>query len=227
MATTQATISSKQINKGAKAILALTSTLGQVLKQFQDIYNKALDDTDGMTVESWMDAMGVHRDILKDKKGKVKGKAHYTPANVFAAWHVEMKSVGLDGTHCCVFKNVPAKTQCVPGLDNNVLASATDKHGNLNSQWYRVFTKEEAEKIDGKPIARYMLVDVPADKWSVATILKGLKQTRNFTTENEKMVMSDQEWEKLEHVYVIRFDKNEQGEITRRVIEVSKDSVEF
>lgn len=216
MATTQVTISKKQENKGAKGILDLTSTIGQVLKQFIGIYNKSLPDCDGMTVEDWMDAHGVHRFVGNNGK-----KGNYTPAKLMEGWHDDMKVKSDDGKvlHSCVFRNVPAKV-------------VVDDPNDPNGVAYRVFTKEEAEKLDGKPISRYMLAEIPDNKWSVNTILKGLKQTRNFDKENEKSVESDLAWEDIEHVYIVTYKKVKNAntgadEVLRKVVEVEKSKVTF
>lgn len=207
---TQVTITKKQENKGARGILDLTSTLGQVLKQFTGIYGSTLPDCDGLTVEQWMEAHGVVR--FAGKNGK---KGGYTPALLMDGWHSGMKQVENGKTVCSyVFKNVPAKV---------MVSDPNDPEGKA----YRVFTKEEAEKVDGKPISRYMLAEVPANKWSVSTILRGLKQTRNFDKENDKMVESDLAWEQIEKVYVVRYDKKEDGEIVKVITEVPKTSVVF
>lgn len=81
--------------------------------------------------------------------------------------------------------------------------------------------------MDGKPISRYMLTPIADNKWSVATILKGLKQKNNFEKENEKNVLSDLDWESLEHVYIVRFDKDTNGNVVRKVIEIKKELVQF
>ena len=213
---TQTTITKKQENKGAKGILDLTSTLGQVLKQFMGIYNKTLPDCDGLTVEDWMDAHGVHRFVGKNGK-----KGNYTPALLMDGWHEAMKLTNDEGKvqSSYVFKNVPAKI-------------LMDEPGNPDGVAYRVFTKEEAEKVDGKPISRYMLTAIEDNKWSVSTILKGLKQGNNFTKENDKMIEQELKWEELEHVYVVTYKKVKNAqtgatEVLRKVVEVDKARVEF
>lgn len=207
---TQVTISKKQENKGAKGILDLTSTLGQVLKQFEGLYAKSLPDCDGLTVEGWMSAHGVKR---FEKNGKKKG---YTPALLMDGWHEGMKQDKV----AYVFKNVAAKYFPHP--------EDVEKLGLPDFETAcRVFTKEEAEKIDGKPISRYMLKAVPENKWSVNTILKGLKQGNNFEKENEKMMLSDLEWENLEEVYIVWYAKGENGEVSRIVTPINKDFVQF
>ena len=72
-----------------------------------------------------------------------------------------------------------------------------------------------------------MLTPIADNRWSVATILKGLKQGNNFGKENDKSVESDLNWESLEHVYIVRFDKDKDGNVVRRVIEVNKELVQF
>lgn len=213
---TQVTISKKQENKGVRGILDLTSQIGQVLKQFEGIYNQTLPDCDGLTVEGWMEAHGVHRFIAKN--GRKKG---YTPTLLMEGWHFAMQTRDDKGkvVTSSVFKNVPAKV---------VVTDPNDPEGKA----YRVFTKEEAEKEDGKPISRYMLVEIPENKWSVATILRGLKQSTNFAKENEKATTSEMTWEQLEHVYIVKYVKMKSAEtgkemMVRKVVEVSKDRVQF
>ena len=208
---TQVTITKKQENKGARAILDLTSTMGQVLKQFMGIYNTKLPDCDGMTVEDWMDVHGVHRFVGKNGK-----KGNYTPALLMAGWHEGMQVMSADGktVASCVFKNVPAKIMI-------------SEPGDPEGVSYRVFTEEEAKKVDGKPISRYKLVQVADNRWSVSTILRGLKQTRSFEKENDKSVESELSWEAIEHVFIVRYEKNESGENVRKVVEVDKNNVVF
>ena len=213
---TQVTISKKQENKGMRGILDLTSQIGQVLKQFSGIYSHTLPECDGLTVEGWMEAHGVHRFVAKNGK-----KKDYTPALLMEGWHFSMQTRNDEGkvVTSSIFKNVPAKV---------IMSDPSDPEGKA----YRVFTKEEAEKVDGKPISRYMLVEIPDNKWSVATILKGLKQSTNFAKENEKSVTSGMTWEQLEHVYIVKYDNvenTETGEITsvRKVVEVQKSQVIF
>ena len=213
---TQTTITKKQENKGAKGILDLTGTLGQVLKQFIGIYGKTLPECDGLTVEGWMDIHGVHRFV--DKKGR---KGNYTPALLMDGWHDAMKLKDDTGKvmNSYVFKNVPAKI---------LMNDPNDPEGRA----YRVFTKEEAEKVDGKPISRYMLVPIEDTKWDVRTILKGLKQGYNFKDESAKHDKQKTEWEQLEHVYVVTYTKVKNAqtgatEVLRKVVEVDKSRVEF
>lgn len=223
MSTTQNTITKKQENKGARGILDLTSQISQVLKQFEGLYTQKLPDCDGLTVEGWMSAHGVERfvKVTKCKDGTEKTtKKNYTPALLMKGWHEGMKREGVKGAQAYVYKNVPAKYQ--PNAED------VDRWGLKDFETsFRVFTKSEAEKIDGKPISRYMLVAVPENKWSVATILKGLKQGNNFEAENEKSLESDLDWEALEHVYIVRYDKDGEGNVVRRVIEINKDYVQF
>lgn len=217
MSTTQVTITKKQENKGAKGILDMTSTLGQVLKQFEGLYTKALPDCDGLTVEGWMSAHGVKRFEKVSKGGNVTKKG-YTPALLMDGWHEGMKQDKVAYT----FKNVAAKYVPSPEEANDLNIPVTE--GEIA---FRVFTKEEAEKIDGKPISRYMLKAVPETKWSVNTILKGLKQGTNFEKENDKMILSDLAWESMEEVYIVWYHKDENGNVSRVIKSVNKEFVRF
>lgn len=214
MKTTQTTISKAQENKGARGILDMTSQLSQVLKQFEGLYTNKLPDCNGLTVEQWMSAHGVHR---FEKNGKKKG---YTPSLLMDGWHEGMKNAEAKGVRASVYKNVPAKYQpCAEDIERWGLKDFETS--------FRVFTKEEAEKVDGKPIRRYMLTPVADNKWSVATILKGLRQKNNFEKENERNMMSELEWANIENVYIVRIEKGKDGNIVRRIIEVKKEAVTF
>lgn len=205
----QTTISKKQENKGVRGILELTGMMSQVLKQFEGIYTRNLPETDGMTVESWMEAHGVPRFVTP--KGVKKG---YTPALINGGWHDNMLIVNDENKVMgnCIYKNVVAK-----------LTIAEDE----KEKAYRVFTKEEAEKVDGKPIKRYMQVQVEPTKWSVAAILKGLVQSREYNKHAEKAEESEKEWNAIEDVYIVRVEQGEDGKIVRRIIKVHKENVWF
>lgn len=207
MATTQTTITKKQENKGARGIINLTSTMGQTLKTFQGIYGKPLPDTDGLTVESWMEWHGVSRPI----KGKRKGD--YTPADIRGAWHENMKS-GAKGEVMSVFKNVAAKY-------------IVGEIGDPDCKQYRVFTREEAEKLDGKPLSVYKLVSVAGNKWSVATILKGLVQTRNYEKEYEKSEKSIEAFDAVEEYCIVDVTRNDDGTYTRTIEPISFGDIIF
>ena len=204
----QTTISKKQENKGMRAILDLTGQMSQVLKQFEGIYGSKLPETDGFTVESWMEAHGVPRFVTKS--GAKKG---YTPALINQGWREEMLAINdsnkVMGNY--VFKNVAAKYV----IDEEEKEKA-----------YRVFTKEEAEKVDGKAISVYRLALVDPHKWSVATILKGLVQSRGYNKHAEKAQASEKTWADIEHVYIVKTEQKD-GKIVRKIIEVSKDRVQF
>lgn len=202
----QVTITKKQENKGANGILDLTGQISQVLKQFDGIYGTKLPDTDGLTVETWMEAHGVPRFVTP--KGVKKG---YTPGLVNAAWADEMLSLDKDGKVSAnyTYRNVAGKVQL--GED------PTDPY-------YRVYpSEEEALKEHGKSICVYKLVEVPKNRWSVKTILTGLMQTRDYAKHHEKSEKSIGEWEALEHVYIVQ--TNDEGQ--RYAVEVSKHHVVF
>lgn len=207
---TQVTITKKQENKGARGILDLTSQLSQVLKQFEGLYNKALPETDGLTVETWMNLHGVKR---FEKNGKKKG---YTPALLMDGWHEGLK----EEKQAFIFKRVAAKY--------TVPAVVAEEWGLKNYETaFRVFTKAEAEKIDGKPISRVIRKRIEENKWSVNTILKGLIQGRNYEKEEEKMLLSELEWEQIDKVYIVRMVKRADGTVQRLVEEIEKEEVTF
>jgi len=191
-----------------RGILDLTGQLSQVLKQFGGIYGCKLPETDGLTVEDWMDAHGVHRFVTKS--GTKQG---YTPALINAGWNNCMQAKSDSGKTMgnYVFKNVAAK----------YIVDEEEKE-----KAYRVFTKEEAEKIDGKAISVYRMALVDPHKWSVQTILRGLMQSTSYGKHAEKAEESEKKWADIEHVYIVKIDR-EEGKIVRRIIEVSKDRVVF
>jgi len=201
----QTKITVKQENKGKRGILDLTGQLSQVLKQFEGIYTRKLPETDGLTVEDWMEAHGVPRFVTP--KGVKKG---YTPALINGGWREEMLAVNdsnkVMGNY--IFKNVPAKYV----MDEDDKETA-----------YRVYaSEEEALKADGKPISVYRLALIDPHKWSVNTILTGLIQSRKYTKLAEKSKEAEDKWAAIEHCYIVKTEGSE-----RKVIEVSKDRVEF
>ena len=147
-------------------------------------------------------------------------KKNYTPALIMDGWHDAMKLKDDTGKvlNSYVFKNVPAKIR---------ISDPNDPEGRA----HRVFTKEEAEKVDGKPISRYMLAPIEENRWDVRTILRGLMQSYNFKDESDKYNEQKTEWEKLEHVYIVveKKVKNDKGETmkVREAVEVDKARVEF
>lgn len=202
---TSVTLNAKQINAGSREIINATSQLTQVLRAFENLYTQKLSSCDGMTVEAWMSAMGVERFTTTNKSGKVTKKG-YTPGTIRKGWNESMQT--SEGK-MCVFKNVPAKYK--------------DEDGTV----YRVFTPEEAAKIDGKCVTRFMLSEIADDKWTVAIILRGLKQGRDYKKYNDRSVESDLNWEELEELCIIRVVEDENGKEVREIVEISKDEVYF
>ena len=203
----QTTITIKQENKGKRGILDLTGMLSQVLKQFEGIYGRKLPETDGLTVEDWMDAHGAHRFV--SPKGVKKG---YTPALINAAWAEGMLLTNDEGKVCgnYIFRNKVAK----------VTISEDEK-----DKAYKVYTKEEAEKEDGKPVTKFMLDLIDSHKWSVKTILDGLVQTRKYDKLSEKAMLSEIEWEELydeDELYIVRYEEG-----VKKVLKVQKEEVYF
>ena len=207
MATSATTLNAKQINAGTREILGKTSQLTQVLRTFETLYTQKLPSCDGMTVEGFMSAMGVERFTVTKKDGKVQKKG-YTPGTIRKGWNTAMQTEGEKGK-MCVFKNVPAKYK--------------DEDGTV----YRVFTLEEAEKIDGKCVSRFMLSEIADDKWTVAIILRGLKQGRDFKKYNDHSMKSKMEWEEVENLCIIRVVEDENGKQSREIVEIEKDEVYF
>lgn len=205
MATSAISLNAKQINAGSREIINKTSQLTQVLRTFETLYTQKLTSCEGMTVEAWMGAMGVERFTTTNKSGKVTKKG-YTPGTIRKGWNDSMQT---EEGKMCVFKNVPAKYK--------------DEDGTV----YRVFTPEEAAKIDGKPVSRFMLSEIADDKWTVAIILRGLKQGRNYAKYNDRSVESELEWEEMSELCIIRVIEDENGKQTREIVEIEKEEVYF
>ncbi len=192
-------LSTSQVNNGVKAIISKTSQLTQVLRAFADLYDKELPNTEGLTVEAWMSAMGVERFVTA--KGQKKG---YTPGTIKAGWHNTMLTkVG----NMCTFKNVRAKVK-------------------VGKEVFPVYTREEAEKLDGKPVSQYMLAEIADDKWTVAIVLKGIKQSRDFTTHNDRAVESALDYEALTDLCIVRIAEKD-GKQVREIVAVDKNEVYF
>lgn len=193
-------LSTSQVNNGVKAIVSKTSQLSQVLRAFADLYDKELDKTEGLTTEAWMSAMGVERFVTA--KGVKKG---YTPGTIKAGWNTAMLT---ETGNMCTFKNVPAKYK-------------------VGKEVFRVYTLEEAKKLDGKPVTRYQLSEIADDKWTVAIVLKGIKQSRDYTTHNDRAVESALDYEGLTDLYIVKIEENENGQQVRKIVKINKSEVYF
>lgn len=202
---TSVTLNAKQVNAGSREIINATSQLTQVLRTFETLYTQKLSSCEGMTVEAWMSAMGVERFTTTNKNGKVTKKG-YTPGTIRKGWNDSMQT---EEGKMCVFKNVPAKYK--------------DEEGTV----YCVFTPEEAAKIDGKCVSRFMLSEIADDKWTVAIILRGLKQGRDFKKYNDRSVKSKMAWEEMENLCIIRVVEDENGKQSHEIVEIEKDEVYF
>lgn len=202
---TNVTLNAKQINGGSREIISKTSQLTQVLRTFETLYTQKLPSCDGMTVEGFMSAMGVERFTTTNKAGKVTKKG-YTPGTIRKGWNNSMLT---EESKMCVFKNVPAKYK--------------DEEGTV----YCVFTPEEAVKIDGKCVSRFMLSEIADDKWTVAIILRGLKQGRDFKKYNDRSVKSKLAWEEMDGLCIIRIVEDENGKEVREIKCIKKDEVYF
>ncbi len=202
---TSVTLNAKQVNAGSREIINATSQLTQVLRTFVSLYTQKLSSCEGMTVEAWMSAMGVERFTTTNKLGKVT-KRGYTPGTIRKGWNTSMQT---EAGKMCVFKNMPAKYK--------------DEDGTV----YRVFTPEEAAKIDGKCVTRFMLSEIADDKWTVAIILRGLKQGRDYKKYNDRSVESELNWEELDELCIIRVVEDENGQEVREIVNVNKDEVYF
>lgn len=202
---TSVTLNAKQVNAGSREIINATSQLTQVLRTFASLYTQKLSSCEGMTVEAWMSAMGVERFTTTNKLGKVT-KRDYTPGTIRKGWNTSMQT---EAGKMCVFKNMPAKYK--------------DEDGTV----YRVFTPKEAAKIDGKCVTRFMLSEIADDKWTVAIILRGLKQGRDYKKYNDRSVESELNWEELDELCIIRVVEDENGQEVREIVNVNKDEVYF
>lgn len=101
------------------------------------------------------------------------------------------------------------------------------KYKDEDGTVYRVFTPEEAAKIDGKCVTRFMLSEIADDKWTVAIILRGLKQGRDYKKYNDRSVESELSWEELDELCIIRVVEDENGQEVREIVNVNKDEVYF
>jgi len=201
----QSTITRKQENKGMRGILDLTGRESQVLKQFEGIYSCKLPETDGLTVESWMEAHGVPRFVTP--KGVKKG---YTPILIAGGFNEAMLLKSSEGKvmGSCTYRNVPAKYML-------------EENGGEKS--YRVYASEaEALSADGKAISKYQLVQIPDNNWSVRIILRGLIQSAHHDAEAEKAKKSVEKWDAIEECWIVVNDGKE-----RKAVKVSKDRVVF
>ncbi len=199
------TISRKQETKGMRGILDLTGRLPQVLKQFEGIYSAKLPETDGLTVEGWMEAHGVSRFVTP--KGNKKG---YTPALVNAGFNEAMLLKSDDGKvmGTCIYKNVVAKYM---------------REENGGEKAYRVYASEEsALSAEGKPISKYQLVQIPDNCWSVRTILRGLIQSAHHDKETEKVSNTAKAWEDVKECWIVVTEDKK-----LKAIKVSKERVVF
>ena len=211
MSVSQTTISKKQRNQAMQEIIEKTSTLSQVVKVFGGLYSSVLECCNGLTVEEFMSMYGVHRPV--DKNGN---KKPYSPISIMNGWHEGMKK----GKTAYVFKNVCASYTPLP---EDIERWGLKSH----EKSFRVFTKEEAEKLDGQCIKRRMLVEVGENNWSIRTIMNGLKQGDDFKKEDKKREKTESEWESYKDLYVVRIDKNKDGVLERQIIKIKKELVEF
>lgn len=76
-------------------------------------------------------------------------------------------------------------------------------------------------------ISRFMLSEIADDKWTVAIILRGLKQGRDFKKYNDRSVESEMAWEEMENLCIIRVVEDENGKQSREIVEIEKDEVYF
>lgn len=209
----QREISAKIARKCEKSIIAATSTLAQVLKQFDGIYGTKLPECDGMTVEEFMSFRGVERIVTKT--GKKKG---YAPAAIFGTWDSRLKRED----RAAILKEYGA-TYVMSAEQCEELGV---EHGEDMPCVFQVYNAENTTraKSSRRAIKRYLLRVVDDNKWSVATILKGLRQTANAEKEILRNNKLEDEWENYDKVYIVYTRKGEQEE---NVMEVSKDSVTF
>lgn len=216
MATTE--ITTKQINKGARAINELTGSLRQTLKTLGELYATVLPDTDGLTVEGWFTAMGVFR-----HENKGGHKSEYTCAAILEAWHPSMKKEeekeGKKSTVCGVFGNVP-----VLYFD---LKEGPDGLMHKSGEGFKVYSsKEEAEKRGGRAISVYGLQAIEPTRWSMSKITKGLKQTAKYSgekSESARHQKSVEDWNAVKECWIMR--PQEDGSFVAE--QVSKEQCEY
>lgn len=211
--TKQTTITRKQENKGWKALLDITGQLPQVLLQVSGKYNTVLEDTDGLTVESFLASYGVNRHTAKNGK-----KMGYTPAELAKGWHDGLSIKNEEGKTMgsMVFKNVPALY---------IMAEDDDRK-------YRVYaSKEAAEDPEGESINVYKRVQVDPCRWNWPTIRKGLTQSKYYDKESVKADKSVKAWEAVAECWIATYeeheDENGKTVKVRKAVKVRKEDVIF
>lgn len=196
-------LTSIEVKKGAIEITKKCSALTQVLKQFEGMYNTPMESCPGMTVEEWMSSMGVERFVTKG--GKKKG---YTPGTLRGGWHKDMLS--KDG-NLCLFRMRKAKYKEGKGAPMDV------------------YTLKEAQKLGGKPIARYMLCEMGSDAlWTTRMVMRGLEQSHNYEKEFETHLELECEYEEAlggELCVVILEEEN--GKLVRHIQKIDSKKVYF
>lgn len=205
------TLNKKEERNGARNIEELTGVLSQTLKLYEGLYTKKLKDTNGQTVETWMQAHGVERFVTKG--GTKKG---YTPGIIIGAWHPMMRKKLADGTYKL-----------------SVYKQKTAMYVDTDGEKYYVFTAKEAAKRvefggnNGTPIKRTVLCEVPDTRWSVRTINQGLMQKYDQKKWAEKTATTTEAWEQVGLCYIVMEEKSENGKTERIMMEVPKDEVIF
>lgn len=96
----------------------------------------------------------------------------------------------------------------------------------IGKEVFPVYTREEAAKLDGKPVSQYMLAEIADDKWTVAIVLKGIKQSRDYTTHNDRVVESALEYAGLDNLCIVRIVEQD-GKQVRQIVAVDKNEVYF
>ena len=213
-----ATLSAKQINAIKNEILSKLGTVNQTLRLFESEYNTRLsDNAGGLTIEEAMAELGLKRPETVGKNGKVT-KRRYQYADLAEAWSANLKT---EAGEFCVMKSVTGTVE-VPGDDD-------DEPSVLP-----VYTREEAEKElkshNGRPVKRYLQRVVAKDKWSINTILTGLKQGYKWENEAKKYKRAKEAWDALTDddlfVVVRTYDEND-NELTAEIVSVAKCDVNF
>lgn len=184
--------------KGGKEIVSKASTLGQVLKQLTGLYATKLAACDGRTVSDWFSACGVHRPL--DKNG-VPSRP-YSPASIREGWHKEML-LGED--------------KKLMGLWGNLVAKFPTQGKNGEVVWVPVYTYVEACKMEkngtGKPVKVWSLSEVPADKWSIAKIIRGIDQKYDYEKHVKRHTETQAEFDTANSFYIIEPTTDDKGNV--------------
>ena len=107
-----------------RGILDLTGRESQVLKQFEGIYSCKLPETEGLTVETWMEAHGVPRFVTPS--GNKKG---YTPALIAGGFNDA--GAALSDADVKALAALPSKNELIGQVVSQLLSPLNDSVSGL------------------------------------------------------------------------------------------------